>query len=198
MRARCTPLAELASKPPSLTPLCSSSAPPGFYELFNGPGDKGKIVPLRDSLAYKLDYLGLKVGCGLLFCSMSQARPLEPVSLADPLQPLSPAFLDAGHERPSEHCDRHPGRVPRPPCSVRWRTRGRRRARSTLTLRHTHHAALVPAPLPFLSFPSRTNACKSTFDKYSLPILKQTFADLEAKRAERRAKETITATLVVN
>lgn len=38
-----------------------SHGPPGFYKLFNGPSDEGEIVDLRDSLAYKLDYLGLKV-----------------------------------------------------------------------------------------------------------------------------------------
>jgi len=42
-------------------PSLCSHRPPGFYELFNGPSDQGKVVELRDSLAYKLDYLGLKV-----------------------------------------------------------------------------------------------------------------------------------------
>jgi tRNA uridine 5-carbamoylmethylation protein Kti12 len=35
------------------------------------------------------------------------------------------------------------------------------------------------------------------FDQYSLPILKQTYAQLEAKRAARGVQKTVTAKLVV-
>ena len=101
------------------------------FRIFSGPGDNGVIVPLRDSLLYKLDYLGLKVR------PWAERRPPVPSRLIAPSPSVHPhpqVLDESGRlQLHTSDCD------------------------------HAEHP---------------TEACKYSFDVYTLPLLKQPWPEV--------------------